>query len=98
MRVTRRPLLPLQGELFAAMEALGNKLGFSQIAYGMNADDTRDFRPGQRAAEEHAVLAPLAEVGLTKAEVRALPKLPAIRCGIVQRLRVCLRVSNMAAP
>ena len=40
----------------------------------MNADDTRDFRPGQRAAQEHAVLAPLAEVGLTKIEVRALAK------------------------
>ncbi len=61
-------------ELFAVMEALGAKLGFTHIAYGMNADDTRDFRPGQRAAEEHAVLAPLAEVGLTKIEVRALAK------------------------
>jgi uncharacterized protein len=40
----------------------------------MNADDTRDFRPGQRAAAQHAVLAPLAEVGLTKMEVRALSK------------------------
>ncbi len=61
-------------ELFAAMETLGGKLGFASIAYGMNADDTRDYRPGQRAAEQHAVLAPLAEVGLTKMEVRALSK------------------------
>jgi uncharacterized protein len=61
-------------ELFAVMEALGGKLGFTSIAYGMNADDTRDFRPGQRAAQEHAVIAPLAEVGLTKMEVRALAK------------------------
>jgi len=61
-------------ELFTAMEALGPRLGFTQIAYGMNADDTRDFRPGQRAAEKHAVLAPLAEAGLTKLEVRALAK------------------------
>jgi uncharacterized protein len=61
-------------ELFAVMEALGSKLGFVRIAYGMNADDTRDFRPGQRAAEQHAVLAPLAEAGLTKMEVRALAK------------------------
>jgi uncharacterized protein len=61
-------------ELFAVMEALGSKLGFTRIAYGMNADDTRDYRPGQRAAEEHAVLAPLAEAGLTKIEVRALAK------------------------
>jgi uncharacterized protein len=61
-------------ELFAVMEALGDKLSFTRIAYGMNADDTRDFRPGQHAAEEHAVLAPLAEAGLTKIEVRALAK------------------------
>jgi uncharacterized protein len=56
------------------MKALGGKLGFDSIAYGMNADDTKDYRPGQRAAKEHAVLAPLAEVGLTKLEVRALAK------------------------
>jgi uncharacterized protein len=61
-------------ELFAVMESLGAKLGFSAIAYGMNADDTRDFRPGQRAANQHSVLAPLAEAGLTKNEVRALAK------------------------
>jgi uncharacterized protein len=60
--------------LFAAMESLAPKLGFARIAYGMNADDTRDYRPGQRAAEEHDVLAPLAEAGLTKAEIRALAK------------------------
>jgi len=61
-------------ELFRVMEKLGAKLGFKHIAYGMNADDTRDFRPGQRAAEQHAVLAPLAEADLTKLEVRALAK------------------------
>jgi pyridinium-3,5-biscarboxylic acid mononucleotide sulfurtransferase len=61
-------------ELFAVMESLGAELGFSAIAYGMNADDTRDFRPGQRAAEQHSVLAPLADAGLTKSEVRALAK------------------------
>ena len=61
-------------ELFASMGALGSKLGFAQIAYGMNADDTRDYRPGQRAAEQHAVLAPLADAGLTKLEVRSLAK------------------------
>lgn len=61
-------------ELFSVMKALGAELGYSAIAYGMNADDTRDYRPGQRAAEQHAILAPLAEAGLTKAEVRALAK------------------------
>jgi uncharacterized protein len=61
-------------ELFRVIESLGAELGFSAIAYGMNADDTRYFRPGQRAAEQHAVLAPLADAGLTKLEVRALAK------------------------
>ena len=61
-------------ELFVDMEALGAELGFAHIAYGMNADDTRDFRPGQRAAQQHAVLAPLADVGLTKQEIRTLAK------------------------
>jgi uncharacterized protein len=61
-------------ELFAVMQALGARLGFASIAYGMNSDDTRDFRPGQRAAEEHDVLAPLAEAGLTKIEIRGLAK------------------------
>jgi uncharacterized protein len=61
-------------ELFTTMRALGAKLDFSSIAYGMNADDTKDYRPGQRAAKNHEVLAPLAEAGMTKAEVRALAK------------------------
>ena len=56
------------------MESLGAQLGHAHIAYGMNADDTRDYRPGQRAAEQHAVLAPLADAGLTKLEIRALAK------------------------
>jgi uncharacterized protein len=61
-------------ELFTGMEALGVQLGFQQIAYGMNADDTRDYRPGQRAAQQHEVLAPLADAGMTKADVRTLAK------------------------
>src|SRR5580692_7809791 len=61
-------------ELFDGMKKLGAELGFAKIAYGMNADDRRDYRPGQRAAEEHEVLAPLAEVGLNKLEIRTLAK------------------------
>ena len=61
-------------ELFDGMGALAAQLGFAHIAYGMNADDRLDYRPGQRAAEEHEVLAPLAEVGLTKVEIRTLAK------------------------
>jgi uncharacterized protein len=61
-------------ELFAVMGLLAAKRGFDRIAYGMNADDTRDFRPGQRAAAQHAVLAPLADAGMTKLEVRTLAR------------------------
>lgn len=61
-------------ELFLVLEKLAGQMGFAHIAYGMNADDTRDFRPGQRAAEQHAVLAPLAEAGLTKLDVRELAR------------------------
>src|SRR3984893_3743591 len=62
-------------ELFDQMESLALKRKFSAIAYGINADDTRDFRPGHRAAREHRVLAPLLDVGLTKSEIRELSRL-----------------------
>jgi len=58
-------------ELFRVMSTIG---GYPAVAYGMNLDDIGDFRPGQRAAAEHHVLAPLAEVGLTKAEIRELAR------------------------
>jgi uncharacterized protein len=63
-----------KSELFTGMEALARELGFAHIAYGMNADDKGDYRPGQRAAQEHEVLAPLAEAGMTKADVRMLSR------------------------
>ncbi|MGA3161871.1 MAG: ATP-dependent sacrificial sulfur transferase LarE [Terracidiphilus sp.] len=61
-------------ELFQAMKELSANMGYKHIAYGMNADDTKDFRPGQRAAVENAVLAPLSEAELTKNEIRALAR------------------------
>ena len=66
-------------ELFAVMERAGGPLGFSTVAYGMNADDVGEFRPGQRAAAEHRVLAPLAEAGLTKLEIRELARRAGLR-------------------
>jgi len=59
-------------ELFTQMEAARVKLGFAQIAYGRNLDDDGDLRPGQRAAAKHQALAPLAEAGLTKLDIRTL--------------------------
>jgi len=61
-------------ELFDQMDALARRRGFAAIAYGINADDTRDFRPGHRAAREHSVLAPLLDSGLYKAEIRFLSR------------------------
>ncbi len=59
-------------ELFSALDELAHSRGFAAVAYGVNADDTLDFRPGHRAATEHQVLAPLLDAGLSKAEIRHL--------------------------
>ena len=56
-------------ELFEVLGRLREEIGFDSVAYGLNADDRQDFRPGHRAAEEHRVLAPLMEVELSKAEM-----------------------------
>ena len=59
-------------ELFNVLDELAKARGFAAVAYGVNADDTSDFRPGHRAAAEHQVLAPLLEAGMTKADIREL--------------------------
>ncbi len=59
-------------ELFSALDVLAHARGFAAVAYGVNADDTLDFRPGHRAATEHQVLAPLLDARLGKAEIRLL--------------------------
>lgn len=61
-------------ELFTRLDALAAARRISAIAYGINADDTHDFRPGHRSAAEHRVLAPLLEAGLTKPEIRELSR------------------------
>ena len=59
-------------ELFSALDNLARSRRFAAVAYGVNADDTLDFRPGHRAATEHKILAPLLDAGLNKTEIRAL--------------------------
>jgi pyridinium-3,5-biscarboxylic acid mononucleotide sulfurtransferase len=59
-------------ELFTVLDVMAQERGVTAVAYGVNADDTLDFRPGHRAATEHRVLAPLLEAGLHKAEIRDL--------------------------
>ncbi len=61
-------------ELFRHMNELGEELGVGTVAYGVNVDDTGDFRPGHRAALKHAVRAPLLEAGLAKSEIRELSR------------------------
>src|SRR5258707_4560072 len=59
-------------ELFNVLDELAKARGFAAVAYGVNADDMSDFRPGQRAAAEHQVLAPLLDANMNKADIRVL--------------------------
>jgi uncharacterized protein len=59
-------------ELFDVLDKLAVERKFKAVCYGVNADDTLDFRPGHRAASEHRVLAPLLDARMTKSEIRML--------------------------
>ncbi|MCE0497516.1 MAG: ATP-dependent sacrificial sulfur transferase LarE [Methylacidiphilales bacterium] len=59
-------------ELFEQLTPLARAENFAVIAYGENASDTGDYRPGAQAATEFQVRAPLKEAGLTKMEIREL--------------------------
>jgi len=61
-------------ELFTRLSDVGRERGFENIVYGVNVDDLGDYRPGQNAARQHEVKAPLADAGLTEAEIRALSR------------------------
>ena len=66
-------------ELFTLMEELRQARGFDAIAYGVNLDDQGDFRPGQKAAANHHVVAPLLDAGLTKDDIRTLARQNGLR-------------------
>jgi pyridinium-3,5-biscarboxylic acid mononucleotide sulfurtransferase len=66
-------------ELFQVMEGFAGKRGFQSITYGVNVDDQSDFRPGQAAARQHHVAAPLLTAGLSKAEIRELARQAGLR-------------------
>ncbi len=59
-----------KAELFSKLDALAEQRGFNAIAYGENADDASQARPGRVAAAQFSIIAPLKEAGLTKAEIR----------------------------
>src|SRR5580692_11829693 len=66
-------------ELFTLMEELRAARGFDAIAYGVNLDDQGDFRPGQKAALAHHIVAPLLDCGLTKNDIRSLARSAGLR-------------------
>ena len=61
-------------ELFGLLQQVAEVEGLTHVADGSNADDLSDHRPGRRAAGEYAVVSPLADVGLTKLEIRSLAR------------------------
>lgn len=62
-------------ELFTRLEEMARSRGYEHIIYGVNVDDLGDYRPGQNAAKLHEVPAPLADAGLSKAEIRELSRM-----------------------
>jgi uncharacterized protein len=60
--------------LWHTLLPLAAQRGLAVVVDGTNADDIADYRPGQRAASEHGVRSPLAEIGFTKSEIRALSR------------------------
>ena len=63
-----------KSELHDTLKPLALERGYPYVIDGVNADDLRDYRPGIQAAKERGARSPLAEIGITKAEVRELSK------------------------
>jgi pyridinium-3,5-biscarboxylic acid mononucleotide sulfurtransferase len=63
-----------KSELFTLLGRVAEVEGFDSVADGTNADDLAEHRPGRRAAHEQRVASPLAECGLTKADIRQLAR------------------------
>ena len=61
-----------KSELYRQLAAVATRFGAAAVLDGTIADDLTDWRPGRRAAAEHEVLSPLAELGFGKADVRAV--------------------------
>ena len=69
-----------KSELHDTLKPLGLKLGYSYVVDGVNADDLQDYRPGIQAAKERGARSPLAELGITKMEVREIAKSLGLSC------------------
>lgn len=74
--------------IFSRLQTLAAENGLAAVAHGANLDDLTDYRPGNRAAAEIGVVAPLVEAGFNKADIRAVAKVlglpnwntPALAC------------------
>jgi pyridinium-3,5-biscarboxylic acid mononucleotide sulfurtransferase len=63
-----------KSELHDTLKPLAQQLGYPYVLDGVNADDLQDYRPGIQAAKERGARSPLAELGITKLEVREIAK------------------------
>jgi pyridinium-3,5-biscarboxylic acid mononucleotide sulfurtransferase len=63
-----------KSELHDTLRPLADSLGYPYVVDGLNADDLQDYRPGIAAAQERGVRSPLAEVGISKLEVREISR------------------------
>jgi uncharacterized protein len=79
VRNDRQRCFHCKDELFQVMQEFAASRGFRSIAYGVNVDDQSDFRPGQAAARQHHVAAPLLQAGLTKVDIRDLARNAGLR-------------------
>jgi uncharacterized protein len=79
IRNDRQRCFHCKDELFKVMQQFAEKRDFQSIAYGVNVDDQSDFRPGQTAARQHHVAAPLLQAGLGKADIRELAQSAGLR-------------------
>ncbi|AFY94580.1 ATP-dependent sacrificial sulfur transferase LarE [Chamaesiphon minutus] len=69
-----------KSELHDTLKPLALKLGYSYVVDGVNADDLQDYRPGIQAATERGARSPLAELGITKMEVREIARSIGLSC------------------
>ncbi|WP_299411539.1 ATP-dependent sacrificial sulfur transferase LarE [Acaryochloris sp. IP29b_bin.148] len=64
-----------KSELYDTLKPLAAEWGYAYVVDGVNADDLHDYRPGIQAAKERGTRSPLAEIGITKLEVREISRL-----------------------
>lgn len=63
-----------KSELHDTLKPLALERGYPYVVDGVNADDLQDYRPGIQAAKERGARSPLAEIGVSKAEVREISR------------------------